>query len=174
MHPPSLEADKQALVARLKDAREALLTLVRNLPIDQVEAPGAMGDWSVKDIIGHIASWEDRLLTMTQMVLNGQADKIDWIDSDEALQAWNHRQQRRKQDWSWSDTIRELALLREEVLWNVDGIEPAQLFQPHDLAAGRVSPAELLEGIAAHDQEHLVELRTWAEGNPEELSVEGS
>ncbi len=84
------EADKQALVARLTDARNDLLRLVRSVPAERLEAPGAVGDWSVKDVIGHIASWEDRLLTLAQMVLNGHADKIEWIGSDEALQAWNH------------------------------------------------------------------------------------
>ncbi len=163
MHTTPTEADKQALTTRLTEARNELLSLVRSLPADRLETPGAAGDWSVKDVIGHIASWEDRLLTLTQMVLNGQADKIEWIDGDEALQAWNHKQQLRKQDWTWSDTIRDLALLREEVLWNIDGIKPEQLFQSHDLAVGRVSPAGLLEGIAGHDQEHLAKLRAWAE-----------
>ncbi len=165
--PPS-QIDKQTLITRLNEARNALLTLVRSLPADRNEAPGAVGDWSVKEVIGHIASWEDRLLTLTQMVLNGQADKIEWIDSHEALQAWNQRQYLRKQSWTWSETIRELALLREEVLWNIDGMEPEQLFQTHDLAAGRVRPADLLEGIVAHDQEHLAELQAWADGNSAE------
>ncbi|HNU03351.1 MAG TPA: DinB family protein, partial [Anaerolineae bacterium] len=66
------QIDKQTLVARLNEARNALLTVVRDMPADRIETPGAAGDWSVKEVIGHIASWEDRLLTLTQMVLNGQ------------------------------------------------------------------------------------------------------
>jgi len=161
------EADKQALVARLADARNELLTLVRSLPAERIESPGAVGDWSVKDVIGHVASWEDRLLTLAQMVLNGHADKIEWIDSDEALQTWNHKQYLRKQAWTWDETIRDLALMREEVLWNIGWSAPEQLFQQLALDVGVVSPAGLLEGIVEHDQEHVAQLRSWieAEGN---------
>jgi hypothetical protein len=91
----------------------------RSLRVERLETPGAVGDWSVKDVIGHIASREDRLLTMAQMVLNGHADKIEWIGSDEALQAWNYKQYLRKQAWTWDQTIRDLALMREEVLSSI-------------------------------------------------------
>jgi len=97
------------------------------------------------------------------MVLNGHADKIEWIGSDEALQAWNHKQYLRKRAWTWDETIRDLALMREEVLWNIGWSAPEQLFQQHMLAVGAVSPAGLLEGIVEHDLEHTVELRAWIE-----------
>lgn len=157
------DADKQTLVTRLNDARNELLALVRSLPAGRLETPGAVGDWSVKDVVGHIASWEDRLLTLAQMLLNGHGDKIDWISSDEALQAWNQKQYLRKRAWTWDEIIRDLALMREEVLWNIGWTAPEQLFQQHDLAVGAVSPAALLEGIVEHDQEHVAQLRAWIE-----------
>jgi uncharacterized damage-inducible protein DinB len=157
------EADKQALVASLTEARNELLSLVRSMPVDRLEAPGAVGDWSVKDVVGHIASWEDRLLTLAQTVFNGHAGQIEWIKDDEALQAWNHKQYLRKRAWTWDETIRDLALMREEVLWNIGWTAPEQLFQQHALEAGSVSPAGLLEGIVEHDQEHLAQLRAWIE-----------
>ena len=167
MHTTPTEADKQALVARLIGARDELLRLVRSLPADRLETPGAVGDWSVKDVIGHIASWEDRLLTLAQTVLNGHAGQIEWIKDDEALQAWNQKQYLRKRAWTWDETIRDLALMREEVLWNIGWTAPEQLFQQHTLDTGSVSPAGLLEGIVEHDQEHVAQLRAWikTEGN---------
>jgi uncharacterized damage-inducible protein DinB len=161
MHTTPTEADKQALAARLTEARNELLRLVRSLPLERLEMAGAVGDWSVKDVIGHIASWEDRLLTLAQTVLNGHAAQIEWIKSDEALQAWNQKQYLRKRAWTWDETIRDLALMREEVLWNIGWTAPEQLFQQHTLDTGSVSPAGLLEGIVEHDQEHVAQLRAW-------------
>jgi uncharacterized damage-inducible protein DinB len=163
MHTTPTEADKQALAARLTEARNELLSLVRSLPPERLETAGAVGDWSVKDVIGHIASWEDRLLTLAQTVLNGHAAQIQWIKDDEALQAWNHKQYLRKRAWTWDEIIRDLALMREEVLWNIGWTAPEQLFQQHTLDAGSISPASLLEGIAEHDQEHVAQLRAWIE-----------
>lgn len=167
MQITSTEAAKQALVTRLTEARDDLLRLVRSVPAERLETPGAVGDWSAKDVIGHIASWEDRLLTLAQTVLNGHAAQIEWIQGDEALQAWNHKQYLRKRAWTWDEVIRDLALMREEVLWNIGWTAPEQLFQPYSLDAGAVSPASLLEGIIEHDQEHVAQLRAWikTEGN---------
>lgn len=163
MNTTPTETNKQALVARLTEARNELLRLVRSVPVERLEMPDAVGDWSVKDVIGHIASWEDRLLTLAQTVLNGHADQIEWISSDEALQAWNHKQYLRKRAWTWDETIRDLALMREEVLWNIGWTAPEQLFQQVTLDVGVVSPAGLLEGIVEHDQEHIAHLRAWLE-----------
>jgi uncharacterized damage-inducible protein DinB len=163
MHTTPTEAGKQALIARLTEARNELLSLVRSLPAERLETPGAVGDWSVKDVIGHIASWEDRLLTLAQTVLNGHAAQIEWIKGVEALLAWNHKQYLRKRAWTWDEIIRDLALMREEVLWNIGWTAPEQLFQQHTLDAGSVSPAGLLEGIVEHDQEHVAQLRAWIE-----------
>jgi uncharacterized damage-inducible protein DinB len=163
MQTTPTEADKQALAARLTEARNELLRLVRSLPPERLETAGAVGDWSVKDVIGHIASWEDRLLTLAQTVLNGHAAQIEWIKDDEALQAWNHKQYLRKRAWTWDETIRDLALMREEVLWNIGWTAPEQLFRQTTLDVGIVSPAALLEGIIEHDQEHVAQLRAWIE-----------
>lgn len=163
-HTLPTAAGKQALVDRLTAARSELLALLRSLPMDQLTAPGAVGDWSVRDVVGHLASWEDRLLTLAQMVINGQSDKIEWIGSSEALQAWNRKEHLRKQAWSWDETIRDLAMVREELLWNIGWATPEQLFQEHTLPAGIVSPASLLESVVEHDQEHLAHLRAWWEG----------
>lgn len=164
MHTTPTEADKQTLVTRLTEARNELLRLVRGLPADRLETPRAVGDWSVKDVIGHIASWEDRLLTLAQTVLNGHSSQIEWSSSDEE-DAWNHTQYLRKRAWTWDEIIRDLALMREEVLWNIGWAEPAQLFQQHAVDAGLVSPAGLLQGIVEHDQEHAAQLRAWIEAD---------
>jgi uncharacterized damage-inducible protein DinB len=163
MNTTPTEADKQALVARLTKARDELLRLLRGLPAERLETPAAVGEWSVKDVVGHIASWEDRLLTLAQTVLNGHAGQIEWIKNDEALQAWNHKQYLRKRAWTWDEIIRDLALMREEVLWNIGWTAPEQLFQQHVLETGSVSPAGMLEGIVEHDQEHIAQLRAWIE-----------
>ncbi len=164
MHTPPTEADKQALVVRLTEARNELLSLVRGLPAGRLEAPGVVGDWSAKDVIGHIASWEDRLLTLAQTVLNGHASQIEWISSGEALEAWNQKQYLRKRAWTWDETIRDLALMREEVLWNIGWTAPEQLFQQHEVDQGTVSPAALLDGIVEHDREHVAQLVAWRDG----------
>lgn len=155
------EAGKQAMIDRLAAARTDLLSIVRDLPADAVLLPVLDDAWSTKDLIGHIASWENRLLTRAQMLINGEGDKIEWISDDAMLQAWNRAAYLQKSDWTWDETIRELALIREELLWNLGWSTPEQLFAEHQLAPGVVSAADMIEIVIEHDVEHTEHLRAW-------------
>lgn len=159
------EANKQALNGFLIQSRDALLALVRGLSPEQREQPNVVGHWSVRDVVGHLASWEHRLLNWVQMVRNRELEKIEWPASDADDDQWNYQQYLRKRAWTWIETIRELALLREEVLWNVAWAEPAQLFAPATLPGGEVvSMASFFYDMAEHDAEHTAQIRAWLAG----------
>lgn len=152
------EENKQALVERLGDARNDLLRIVRDLPAEQRLAPMRDDGWSAKDIVGHIASWEDRLLTLAQMLINHEEHKVEWISEAADVDAWNRREYLRKRDWTWEETIRNLALLREELLWNLGWATPEELFDLHVAAGEMVTAADMIEEIIAHDIEHSAQL----------------
>ena len=71
------------MVDRLNATRNELLVIVRDLPADLRLAPVLDDKWSTKDLIGRIASWENRLLTLAQMLINGEGDKIEWIGDND-------------------------------------------------------------------------------------------
>lgn len=78
---------KQEILKRIQEEREALEAALAGLTPEQMTAAGAMGEWSVKDILGHIAMWESRLVTILYSnergippkMLHGQAtvDKVN-------------------------------------------------------------------------------------------------
>jgi|SRR6185312_3523863 len=45
-----------------------LLKAVRQLNDAQIQAPGTVGDWSVKDVMGHISFWEQHLIDIIEAV----------------------------------------------------------------------------------------------------------
>src|SRR5438445_10737903 len=66
------------MAATREEAREALERgqaeadrLVRALTDEDVSRPGALGDWSVQDLIGHLACWEDRALQAFESARTG-------------------------------------------------------------------------------------------------------
>ena len=79
------------------------------------------------------------------------------------LQAWNRSAYLHKCEWTWEETIRELALIREELLWNLGWSTPEQLFVEYTLERGTVSPAGMIESVIEHDVEHTDQLRKWLE-----------
>lgn len=150
--------EKQTWIDRLAAARNDLLLVLRGLPEAARTRPCRDDGWSPRDIVGHVASWEDRYITLIQQFINGHAEQIEWIRDEAALDAWNAQQYLRKRDWSWDETLRELALLREELLWNLGWATPEQLNQQHATPRGTLSVATLLRGLIEHDQEHMAEL----------------
>ncbi len=54
---------KQQLIENIKSGRAALLTAIQGLPEDILLRPFAVGIWSIKDVLAHIAVWESELIT---------------------------------------------------------------------------------------------------------------
>lgn len=50
---------RDRLYATLDDRWNALLTSIEGLSDEQLQTPGVVGDWSVKDILAHITTWEE-------------------------------------------------------------------------------------------------------------------
>ena len=143
----------------MNDARSALLSVLRALPEAAILQPAVIGDWSIKDVVAHITAWEDRLLTVAQKVLWGDGRLVEWIRSDEELEAWNERQHRRLRAWSWPEILRGLALQREETAWNVTFLSEKQLRVAYQVGERVVTVGGILAGIAEHDREHLPALQ---------------
>ena len=49
---------KGELLDRLAEERANLLRAIEGLEEGEMNLPGAEGEWSVKDLLGHIAAWE--------------------------------------------------------------------------------------------------------------------
>lgn len=53
----------EEILDALDTTRERLLLAIEPLPDEALEQPGAVGDWSVRDVLAHLAAWESELIT---------------------------------------------------------------------------------------------------------------
>ena len=51
---------KTEILRLIKEERKKLDTIIQELSHEQLTQPGVHGEWSIKDIIVHIAVWEER------------------------------------------------------------------------------------------------------------------
>jgi hypothetical protein len=58
-------------VKRLDEAWKTLKASYADLSDSELMEPGVMGDWSVRDIIAHVTSWEEEALTHLPLILAG-------------------------------------------------------------------------------------------------------
>jgi uncharacterized protein (TIGR03083 family) len=93
-----------------------------------VEQPGVCGDWSVRQIIAHLASYELTLLDVLRQLAgestNGYVARYTKPDSD-----FNTSEVGARQSLTWQATLDELAATHERCLASLDKIPSATLAQ---------------------------------------------
>jgi len=82
---------KDALIAEIRTERTALEEFLMALTPQQMIQPGAIAEWSVKDVLAHLAEWEQLLLVWYQAGLRGEvlplpAPGYNWGKMDELNQ----------------------------------------------------------------------------------------
>lgn len=62
-------ARKMRLLEEVEEAWRELLEALDQVPPDRMEEPGVVGTWSVKDLCGHISTWEEEVVENIQRFL---------------------------------------------------------------------------------------------------------
>ena len=78
--------------------------------------PGAVGHWSVRDLLGHIATWEEEALIALPVILEGRP--LPRYASSGGIDAFNAREHARKRGSTLAEVKRDLAATHERlILW---------------------------------------------------------
>ncbi|MBE7529857.1 MAG: ClbS/DfsB family four-helix bundle protein [Chloroflexi bacterium] len=62
----------EQLLAELDGAREQLLVVIEMLPDEALIQPGAIGDWSIADVLVNLTVWESELVTALMQIEKGK------------------------------------------------------------------------------------------------------
>lgn len=143
--PPT---DVRELIERIDVAWRAFLEAVDGIPDDRLHVPGAVGEWSFKDLFGHIAFWDEHAIAALEGALAGKMEPaVDWQAMNDADYALRRDRTLPEQ---WSDMHQAHALLLER-LEGVAGI-----------AATAIDEA-IRGDTYAHYEEHMPDIRAWRE-----------
>lgn len=122
--------ERRRLLNELELDRNQLIRNVETCRIRDIERP-FIGAWSLKDIVGHIATWEAHYVTAIREIRHGKRSPL--LDFDESKRdEWNQDHIERKYDlnfWSVFEQLRggrhrlidELAQITDEELTAEDG-----------------------------------------------------
>ncbi len=130
---------KAELVAAYENARQTFLDAIDGLEDDDYLAVGAVGIWSIKDVLAHLTAWESELITALVHVENKKKGAPNIIKIDE-IDEWN------------AERYHESASRGLQVIWDdFMGI-----------------PKHLIQAINALDDNTLDDNRKfpWMEGEP--------
>ena len=64
--------DRTQLLRRVDDAWHGFARACEGLPPQDLLEPGVVGQWSVKDLMGHVATWEEEALAALTLIAKGK------------------------------------------------------------------------------------------------------
>ena len=157
------QARRQMLAGQMKDSQEQLLASYAGLTDEEMRAPGVCGDWSIAEVLAHVAAWDRATTEAFRLMLEGE--RSAFLDMDEeGIEQFNQEQHAKHAGVSPDDAVTELLAAREEMLKFLRETGNAQMFAPApgDESAD-MSIAACLQVQIDHDQEHALMIEEWRE-----------
>ena len=139
------------MLLELEEARHDLLRAVEGLSEMGMMRPLTESSWSAKDILLHVASWDELRCFEIARVTRGDRPLYAELREDD-FAAWNAILMSVRRDLSCDQVLRELNHARENVLAVIASVPDETLAE---VAPGRGR----IRRAAAHDREHAAQLR---------------
>lgn len=134
------------MVERIGASWRGLMEAIAGIPDARLAEPGVAGDWSVKDVLAHIAFWEDQLVEQIDRRMSGTPQPDDEGD----VEVTNAREYEARRDWTVERVRDDLLRGHERMLTSLRAVP--------DIPAGDV------EGDTwEHYDDHATDIRRWRE-----------
>ena len=153
---------KEEALARLAESRQALHQAIEGLSEEEMTQVQVEGVWTVKDVLGHIASWEETCLEPLRRYADGGPFEVQVIED---YLAWNDEQAARKRDVPLDAILDELATVRQGLVEAANRLPARQWEQRVPFSwGGRGTIAEVLDVFYQHELEHVRHIQQWRLG----------
>jgi uncharacterized protein (TIGR03083 family) len=154
-----MEKPSKALVEERMDQEWAALDMaLSGLSDEQMLKTGVVSEWSVKDLLGHMAFWTQQAAKNTELVNAGRQDEIARPDSPEATDRWNARERFARADRPLAEVRRELEESRRRALAALADL-------PDEKLNLELDGGTFLELYAVdtydHYREHIAQVLSW-------------
>ncbi len=162
---------KQDILNLLRQEQERWETLFSGWTEEEITAPVLPGGWSVKDVMAHLMTWQQRTRSRLSAALQNKAPEFPgWPaglepeaeENVQQLNAWIYETNR---DRPWAAVYRDWRDGFNQVLAQGEAVPEQDLLQP-----GRYPWLEnysladiLLASYEHHHEEHYKPLRAWLE-----------
>jgi hypothetical protein len=148
---------ERSLVAELDAARDAFLEALGLVDAVLVTAPGVVGEWSVRDLVVHVAAWCDHATAALDLARDGRGPEFAYSTGD--TDAMNERIAAEARKVDPAEALRREASAFAAFRERVAGL-------PDDLLALRLGNGDTVEEVIRYDgpdhyAEHTEHLRAW-------------
>lgn len=149
---------KRTAIRRMERTRFATLAYLSRLPEEAVRRPRTQGDWSIKDILAHVAAWEEEGVKRLDLISSGHADRVHFYDDMAEADRFNARVVRAGRRLSLKAMLRRLASVRRRLVQSLRRLPGHARRDPSHRYPVDVW---LPEFAWTHEQGHLADIKAW-------------
>ena len=154
----ALVAWRRQFLERITHSRVATLTLLTRMPRPAVERPRTQGEWSIREVLAHVAAWEAESVRRLDLIARGRADRMVWYETMAEADRFNAQAVRAARRTPLPRLLTRLARARARLVRAVRRLPPRALADPtHALPV----TVWLREFAWTHERAHRREIRAW-------------
>lgn len=119
--------------------------------------------WTIKDLLGHIAMWEQVAIQFIAAYKQTGAPKPLGMDNDDAIDAQNKREATIRRDWSLARVRAEFDAAHRDLIAAIESLSDADLAKQLPAPWGKGDNLEKLIAINSyqHNPEHIAQIEKW-------------
>jgi uncharacterized damage-inducible protein DinB len=153
---------KEETLTKLAESRQALLQAIEGLSEEEMTQVQVEGVWTIKDVLGHITTWEEICLGPLRRFADGGPYDVQVIKD---YLAWNDVEAARKRDVPLDVILDELNTIRQGLVEAASRLSAGQWEQRVPFAwGGQGKIADTLRGLHVHEMEHVRHIQKWRGG----------
>ncbi len=157
----SLAVWRRRALERMERSRAATLRLLARMPEAAGGRPRTQGTWSIKDVLAHIAAWEEEGTRRLRLIARGQAHRMVWYETMADADRFNARAVRTARRTTLRGILTRLARARAGLVAALERLPPRALADTtHPLPV----TSWLREFAWTHERAHRSEIREWWRG----------
>ncbi len=153
---------KAQVIAELRAARAKLLQAIEGLSDAQLYRAGAVGHWSVKDVLAHVVSWEAELVA-TLLRLERYRHRAPRIVEIEDIDAWDEEQYHLNAPRPLESVLADFHNVHRQLLQALQALDDRTLDDNRVFAWMEGEPLSYLvaENATWLEEEHAEEILRW-------------
>lgn len=157
------QMDKDQILEKMRTNYAVLEEILGPLDDTQMTTEGIIANWSIKDILAHIAAWHHRLLAWLQAAVLHEEPTISGPDSVEEMDALNAQFYFENKSRPLDEVLTDFRTTYQQITNIVEAMPQDDLTNPDRFAWAKGEP--LWKAIAGdtyeHYQEHIKQIEEW-------------
>ena len=153
---------KADIIADLRAARARFLRAIEGLSEEQMYQAGAVGYWSVKDVLAHLVSWEAELITALAKLDAYRTQPPPIVEIDD-IDEWNAEQYHINAPRSLQSVQADFHNVHKQLIQTIEALDDRTLDDNRLFAWMEGEPLSYLiaENATWHEEEHAEDILRW-------------